>query len=102
VAYYFNYNIIFYILVIKFLLPCHLLHPQHLSQQLHQLKVLLHMCFSNVFPNDVAQIKDFFDYYGILDMDDFLTLDDSDFKTQYSTPGAPTLYQILAPFLSND
>jgi hypothetical protein len=56
--------------------------------------------FSNVFPNDVAQIKDFFEYYGILDMDDFLTLDDSDFNTQYSTPAAPTLYQILTPLLS--
>jgi hypothetical protein len=56
--------------------------------------------FANVFPNDVAQINDFFDYYGILYMDDFLTRDDSDFKTQYSTPAAPNLYQILALLLS--
>jgi hypothetical protein len=56
--------------------------------------------FSNVFPNDVAQINDFFNYYGITDMDDFLTLDDSDFKTNYSTSAAPTLFQILAPLLS--
>jgi hypothetical protein len=56
--------------------------------------------FANVFPNDVAQVNDLFDYYGILDMVDFLTLDDSDFKTQYSTPAAQNLYQILAPLLS--
>jgi hypothetical protein len=56
--------------------------------------------FSNVFPNDFAQINDFFNYYGITDMDDLLTLDDSDFKTQYSTPADPALFQILSPSLS--
>jgi hypothetical protein len=56
--------------------------------------------FSNVSPNDVSQINYFFNYYGITDMDDFLTLDDSDFKTQYSTSAAPTLFQIFSPLFS--
>ena len=43
-----------------------------------------------IFSSNATEVNEFFDDYGVFDINCFLTLDDSDFESTYNTIANPT------------
>ena len=55
---------------------------------------LVHI-ISVLFPKDVTTLQSYFQYFSVLDIEDFITLDKTDFKTAYNTAADPSKYLVL-------
>ena len=53
-----------------------------------------------ILPNDISIVKDFFTHLVVSDIDDFMLLDDQDFKSGYLVPPDTYTYYYLPPLVS--
>jgi hypothetical protein len=68
------------------------------SSQITAVSAFQHILL-NIFPNDL-EVPKFFEYYGVKNIEDFLTLTADDFKIPYNTPTDTKTFYVLTPLLA--
>ena len=60
---------------------------------------LKHIIKTIFFPNAAVELEAFFEYFGINNVNDFITLEEADFKINYSNAKDTSTFYALSPLI---